>query len=174
MSLIGRKKKKYYVFSKILIMTLSLILLFNGLGLIVAGRRVKKRKWVIEGVIYIVVEWVLAYFNLVGIASLLYFVSIVHTALICHEYGLLLQQKEEQESSDNLMSNKIYEEKMVKTGVEIKDLQIEIGSADIHGEMRDKLNIDITDKDGKIYHFKTDGNQIISFKTGVGTEKSYV
>ena len=58
-------------------------------------------------------------------------------------------------------------------GRDITDLQIPIGSADIRGTRRDKLMIRIIDEDGKAYCFKTNGNEIVSFKVGGMPEKVY-
>ena len=52
-------------------------------------------------------------------------------------------------------------------------MQIPIGSADIRGTRRDKLMIRIIDEDGKAYCFKTNGNEIVSFKVGGMPEKVY-
>ena len=191
-------EKKKYIGSKVVVILLSLILLLNGLGLIVAGTRTKKKSWTVFGILYIVAEWVLAIVGYVEIATILYFISIIHTALICHEYGDRLWERDNtictdinhqttvpQENhieEDDLISNtdEVVQKQEIafdnKNGdvIDIQDLYIEMGNASVSGKTRDALDIKITDQTGKLYVFKSKGNQITSFKMGVMPEKSYI
>lgn len=202
--------QKKYIGSKALIILLSLIIMLNGLGLIVAGVRVKNKKWKWFGVGYIVAEFL---FSLTGIgvyiATVLYFISIIHTCLICTEYGRLLALKESEsyadqnmsmnqqlneqyisDSKDDSYSNKVEEtEKNTISSladnqtiqkdtndekINIEDLILSIGSASIEGEDRDNLTIQIIDEDGKVYRFRSKGNNIVSFQVGSGRVNSYL
>lgn len=157
------EKMKNYFFSKALIILLSFILLLNGLGLIVAGKRVGKNAWVIAGITYIVVEWICTITGIEFIiAFVLYFVSIVHTALICSEYERLL----------NLKCNSIIESNNTKNenvnnnpnhSIKIDKIQLNIGTAEVEGNSKEKLKIKIQSEQGKIYEFDTAGNIVESF-----------
>lgn len=70
--------------------------------------------------------------------------------------------KEENKAKDNALPE-----------VNIQDFPIEIGSASILGDTRDKLTIKLIDDDGKVYCFKSDGNEIVSYKIGGRLEKRY-
>ena len=57
--------------------------------------------------------------------------------------------------------------------VNIQDSPIEIGSVSVLGDTRDKLTIKLIDEDGKVYCFKSDGNEIVTYKIGGRLEKKY-
>lgn len=157
------KKIKSYFFSKVLIMLLSLVLLLNGLGLIVAGKRVGEKTWVIAGITYIVVEWICTITDIgVTVAFVLYFVSIIHTALICSEYGRLLNFK----FNDIIESNNTEKEDVNNNpdySIKVEKIQLNIGTAEVEGKAKEKLKIKILSEQGKIYEFDTAGNVIESF-----------
>lgn len=185
-----KPKMKSYFFSKALIIILSLIIMFNGLGLIVAGKRVGKKSWTIFGILYIVIEWVCMISGSGSvIATLLYFASIIHTALICAEYGRLLNLKKNGMDTNSVSSvsvdkeiksnriksdakqNEIREDES-DCGIRIDNIPLDIGSANVKGVSRDKLVIKIMNDDGKIYEFNTAGNVVESFEIS-GKKYSY-
>lgn len=179
----NKQKKKSYVIDKVIIIGLSLIVLFNGAGLIVAGKRVNNKKWTSFGIAYIVSEWILSFTGAgVTIAVLLYFASIIHTALICNEYGLLLEKRdlESQISEKNIISGSNVDDIVVnnvqsnvseknepikseKKEVDYNSIQLEIGTASVTGEKRSNTKIKIQNENGKVYVFNTDGNEINDF-----------
>lgn len=192
--------QKRHIGSQVLIIILSLIIMLNGLGLIVAGVRVKNKKWKWFGIGYIVAEFILS-FSWIGvyIVTILYFASIIHTCLICSEYGRLLSLKESEIylerntsmnqqvndpcipcNNDNIYASIVEESEQSTTSdlnnekVNIKDLILSIGSATIEGKDRDNLTIQIIDEDGKAYRFRSKGNNIVSFQVGSGRVKSYL
>ncbi len=169
--------QKKHIGSKALIIILSLIIMLNGLGLIVAGVRVKNKKWKWFGIGYIVAEFILSLSGIgVYIATILYFVSIIHTCLICSEYGRLLSLKESEQSttSDSIDHQTLQEDDDNDKKVNIEDLILSIGSATIEGKDRDNLTIQIIDEDGKVYRFRSKGNNIVSFQVGSGEVYSYL
>lgn len=159
------KAEKKHIKSKILIIVLSLIVLLNGLGLIIAGRRTHKKSWIIWGLAYIVVEWVLIICDIwIPIVVILYYVSIVHTALICSEYGRLLSKKESSITEEN---NYLVEEK-----IDMQEIALDVGTATVLGESRDKLRIRVNMFNKGTYEFGTSGNAITSVKYN-GKEYKY-
>ena len=52
-------------------------------------------------------------------------------------------------------------------------IPIGIGSASVIAESRNHLKIKISDDDGRVYTFASDGNDIVSFKVGAGREIAY-
>lgn len=197
-------KQKKHIGSKALIIILSLIILLNGLGLIVAGVRVKNKKWKWFGIGYIAAEFILPFFGIgVYIAPILYFVCIIHTCLICSEYGRLLSLKESERYSERNTSMNLHtpddkeniytniaensEESRTEDStdhqalqdddneeVDIEDVILSIGSASIKGKDRDNLTIQIIGEDGKVYRFRSKGNNIVSFQVGSGRVNSYL
>lgn len=190
------KKNKKHIASKAIIIFLSLIILLNGLGLIVAGVRVKNKKWIRFGIGYMVAELLLSMTGIgTTIATLLYFISIIHTCLICGEYGQLLDQKEPDAEERNMdgkfectqnseeqaerksdgeknFNSKIQNEDQNKE-INFKDLILDIGSANVEGTDCDNMTIQIIDEQGKIYRFFNKGSNIVSFQVGSGKIKNY-
>lgn len=187
------KRKKYFG-SKALVILLSFIILFNGLGLIVAGKRVNKKNWIICGSVYIFIEWIASLTGIgVILATILYFESIIHTALICDEYGRLLRLKEEMKNSEGMpLNNMSIIDNVSKTYIQVDDkeyvdgadnlehirdkkivskdehinidsLNIGIGIVNVQGEKKDKLKISIRSETGKMYEFITNGNDMEAF-----------
>lgn len=165
--------KKKIVMSKVLIIMLSLMALLNGLGLIVAGKKVNNKKWKTYGFLYIISEWILAMTGIgIAVVVILYFASIVHTIIICEEYGEILCKGEthnaiEIAKEDSIITKDFMdceEEKLndKKEGININNLQIDIGSACITGDTKNKLNIEIKCKNGP-FEFITDGNSIVAY-----------
>lgn len=187
--------------SKVLVIVLSLIPSFNGLGLVYAGKKTNNKKWVIFGISYIVAEWVFAFTAIGVFLSLAIAVAaIIHTALICHEFESAIQQIHTQTKDysagaidpvrHNVVSQNIAVMKKnvinentqgvveaevnKENGIQIHDMPIDIGSVSVQGVTKDNLDIRITDTTGKLYTFKSKGNQIISFRVGASSEKSYI
>lgn len=184
-------KEKTYFGSKALVILLSFIILFNGLGLIVAGKRVNKKNWIICGSVYIFIEWIASLTGIgVILATILYFGSIIHTALICDEYGRLLRLKEEMKNSEGMsLNNRSIIDNVSKTYIQVDDkeyadnlehirdkkivskdehinidsLNIGIGIVNVQGEKKDKLKISIRSQTGKMYEFITNGNDMEAF-----------
>lgn len=175
--------QKKYIGSKALIIILSFIIMLNGLGLIVAGVRVKNKKWKWFGIGYIVAEFILPLTGIgVYIAIILYFVCIIHTCLICSEYGRLLGFKEskayvedsEQGATLDSIDHQTLQDDDKDEKVNIENLILSIGSATIEGKDRDNLTIQIIDEEGKVYRFRSKGNNIVSFQVGSGRVNSYL
>lgn len=80
--------------------------MFSGLGMIIAGRQVKKKKWITVGVIYILVQWI-CMISVIGsiFVTFVYILSIIHTFLISAEYGSLLYLKQNKELLKNTKTN---------------------------------------------------------------------
>ena len=99
-------KKKSSVLPKIGITLLSFIPMFSGLGMIIAGRQVKKKKWITVGVIYILVQWI-CMISVIGsiFVTFVYILSIIHTFLRSAEYGSLLYLKQNKELLKNTKTN---------------------------------------------------------------------
>lgn len=163
-------EKKRFFFRKGLIILLSLVIMLNGLGLIIAGKKVGKKNWVFFGWAYIAIEWICAITGVgVMLASILYFASIIHTALICSEYGRLLNEQfgtvSKKQKTDE-MKNKINisEKEVDGNGVNILDrIPLKIGTAEVSGMNRNYMQITVKCDNGKVYEFDTAGNAIESF-----------
>lgn len=74
---------------------LSFILFLSGLGIFIAGKKVKYKKWEIFGLSYILVEWMLMVTGLVPVYMIVHLISIIHTFMIRKEYFLRLDVLEE-------------------------------------------------------------------------------
>ena len=177
-------KKKSFVGSKILVIVLSLILLLNGLGLIVAGTRTKKKNWIVFGILYIVLEWVCYFIGsdiFIIIALLISVVSIIHTALILGMYGNLLNERmgvigEEAvvngcEQAEHTSSQQVKTVKQEAVENNNQSIRIPIGKATIERDKDGKPQIIISSK-GE-YEFFSNGYSICEARVNDGTICKY-
>ncbi len=171
-------KKKSYIGSKILIIVLSLIVSLNGLGLIVAGARTKTKRWTIFGIAYIALEWVFLIIEsdvLVILATVLYFASIIHTALILGTYGNLLNEKNGVISKSAEVEPTIHEEKIINEKTEydekVKSIRLPIGKATIEYNEDGKAKVIISSKSE--YEFISNGRSICEARVNNGTICKY-
>ena len=167
------QSNKRYTFSKIIIMIFSLIELLNGIGLIIAGKRTKKSSWIFWGITYMVVEWICYLFEIGGnLPVWLYYISIIHTALICTDYENILNQRNER-AQETIQPSIPKEEVSIVSDIPkgpdasekiaYDNLRLNIGTASVRGESRDKLKIRVQSRSGKIYEFDTNGNRVETF-----------
>ncbi|MBX4261304.1 helix-hairpin-helix domain-containing protein [Clostridium estertheticum] len=70
---------------------LSFIMFLSGLGIFVAGTKVKFKKWKIFGLGYILAEWVSMATGLVAVYMVIHLISIIHTFMIREEYFIRLE-----------------------------------------------------------------------------------
>lgn len=122
--------KAEVIINKIVIIVLSAVMFFSGLGLIVAGGRTKKKIWTICGLAYICLGWILMSVGLVSLYLILFLVSIVHTVVISKEYCMRLQVLKE--AKDTLKQKE--QEKVEKQ------------QADLYAEIVGEENIDKKEK----------------------------
>jgi len=126
--------------NKIIIIVLSFVPFFGGIGLVLAGTRTKKKKWTICGLIYILASCVLMSIGFVEIYIVLWGISIVHTVVIRKEYCMRLKvlknskdilSLREKEKEDKIYKEIIGEDKeMPKQS--IKTENVKISSVDIN------------------------------------------
>ena len=171
-----KKKEKKYIMDKAIIIIVSMLTLFNGFGLIIAGKKVNKKSWIKWGITYMAIEWVCVISGIGStLAVILCFVSIIHTALICSEYGRMLNAKNngasEQEGynyspiSTNSKKDPVERAVTAKPGIAIDGLPLKIGTASVFGTTKESVKIRIQNHNGKTFEFVTNGNTIELLET---------
>ena len=98
--------KRKWIVNKTIIIALSIIMGFSGIGLIVAGTKTKKKQWKVWGWGYMLIGLVTIMIPPLAIAyTVVWIVSIVHTVRISNEYCMRLQVM--QESKDILRQKEL-------------------------------------------------------------------
>lgn len=132
--------------NKTVIIFLSFLIFFSGMGLIVAGVRTRKKLWTICGLSYICLGWIFMSMGLVTLYMLLYLASIVHTIIVCKEYcmrlkvlkeskDIILQKKKEQaEKQEAEIYKAIIGEKRSEKEEIVRDMRIRQADINIASE----------------------------------------
>lgn len=124
-------KKAEIIINRVVIIALSFVMFFSGLGLIVAGVRTRKKIWNICGLVYIGTGWILMSIGLVSVYLIMWIACIIHTVIISKEYCLrlkvikeskdVLQSKEEKLAKER--QEAIYKELIGEKGTEKKEVE---------------------------------------------------